>query len=161
MSWFDDNLGNDLARQLIRINVNIDGQIIDRDVRPDVDINYDMLEEELQNISASFSFWAILLAECKKIVAIIERKVKRRRGEVTNLLLNEAKKEGVRLRGTDVKDLIETDDLIEKLEAQLILANRSLSKIFAVVDAMRMKSEMLRSLAGFKKQEMRDSDQST
>jgi len=154
-----DDVGADIAKQLMHIRVQLSkDQVIEKDIRPDVTIDYDMLEEQLQQTPATFAFWSMLLAESKKQVAIFERAIQRRKGEVTKMLLDEAKNDGTKLRGSDVKDLIEADDDLNSLNAQLILANRTQSKLFAVVEAMRMKSEHLRSLAGFKRQELRDAD---
>jgi hypothetical protein len=157
MDWFEENVGPDIARMLIRVRVELtQDQIVDKDVRPDVLIDYDMLEEQLQTTPASFAFWSMLLAEGKKQVAALERAVKRRRGEAVKELLDEGRKEGVKVRTADVKDLVEADEQLNRLEAKLILAHKTTSKLFAVVDAIRMKSEHLRSLAGFKRQEQRD-----
>lgn len=161
MSWFDDNLGEDIARQLIRVRIDVNGTMVDRDVRPDVIIDYEVLEDQLVETPQAFLHWGFMLAEAKKNVASLERAIKMRRGQVTKDLLSEARKEGVKLRGSDIQDLIETDEQLSSLEAKMILANRTLSKLFAVVDAIRMKSEHLRSLSGFKKQEMRDVEQGT
>ena len=53
-------------------------------------------------------------------------------------------------------EIVEADDKILELQTFLMLAQRSLGKLYGFVDAIRMKSEHLRSLAGFKRQEMRD-----
>lgn len=154
--WFSENLGDDLSKQLIRIKAEIDGQTLEKDVRPDVAINYEYLEDQLVETPSMYVFWGTLLAEYRKQVAIIERAIKTRRGKVTRELLDEANKTGVKLRASDVNDLIEADDKINTLEAKLIIVNKTLSKLFCIVDAIKMKSEHLRSLAGFKKQELRD-----
>ncbi|MEM3000683.1 MAG: hypothetical protein QXP41_00625 [Candidatus Nitrosocaldus sp.] len=158
MTWFDDNLG-DIANQLIRIKMEVDGKYIERDVKPDVIIDYEVLEDQLIETPQAFVYWGFMLAEAKKNVATIERAIAVRRGQVTKTLLEEARKEGVKLRASDIEDLVETDEQLNQLETRLILANRTLSKLFAIVEAVKMKSEHLRSLAGFKKQELKDAEQ--
>jgi hypothetical protein len=156
-NWFEKaDIGEDVARTLFKLRVEVDGRIVERDFQPDVIIDYENLEEQLDETPALFAFWSSLLAEGKKQSATLERMIKRRKGEVTKHLLQEAREQGVKLRGSDVEDLIETDDDLNKLEAKLIIANKTLSKLFAIVDAVRMKSEHLRSLAGFKRQEQRN-----
>ncbi len=155
-NWFSENLGDDLSKQLIRIKVDVDGQTIEKDIRPDVTIDYEYLEEQLVETPSIYVFWGTLLAEYRKQVAILERALKVRRGEVTRELLNEANKTGVKIRASDVNDLIEADEKVNSLEAKLIIVNKTLSKLFCIVESIRMKSEHLRSLAGFKKQEIRD-----
>lgn len=158
MSWFDENLGDDLANQLIKIKITVNDQKVERDVRPDVIIDYDQLERQLEETPSMFVFWSMLLAEAKKEVATLERVIAVRRGQVTRELLDAAKVENVKTRASDIESLMESDQRIIDLESKLILANRTLSKMFAIVDAIKMKSEHLRSLAGFKKQELRDSE---
>jgi len=155
MSWFDD-VNQDIAKQLITVKLTLPEGTVERDFRPDVEIDYDNLVDQLAETPAMFSFWACLLAETRKQVAVLERKVKRRRAEVTRTLLEEARSKDVKLRRDDVEDLIESDELLNKFEAEAIVANRHMSKLFAIVDAVKMKSEHLRSLAGFKRQEQRD-----
>lgn len=158
MSWFDENLGDDLANQLIKIKTTVNDQKVERDVRPDVIIDYDQLERQLEETPSMFVFWSMLLAEAKKEVATLERVIAVRRGQVTRELLDAAKNENVKTRASDIESLMESDQRIIDLESKLILANRTLSKMFAIVDAIKMKSEHLRSLAGFKKQELRDAE---
>lgn len=156
MSWFDNALGGDFAK-LFHIKMEIDGSTYERDIRPDVAIDYDVLETQLQETPSIFCTWAMFLAEARKAVSVIERAIKNRRGQLTRELLDAAKKEGTKLRASDVEFLLEDDEEVQRLEAKLIGANKNLSKLFAIVDALRMKSENLRSLAGFKRQEYRDS----
>lgn len=156
MGWYETNVPEDIAKQLITLRFPVQDGVVERDFRPDVEIDYDDLVKQLEETPAMFSFWANLLAEVRKQVAVLERKVKRRKGEVTRTLLDEASTKGVKLRRDDVVDLIEADDLLNKFEAELIMANKHLSKLFAITDAIKMKSEHLRSLAGFKRQEQRD-----
>jgi hypothetical protein len=155
--WYSENVPEDIAKMLITLRFPVQDGLIERDFRPDVEIDYEDLVKQLEETPAIFSFWANLLAEVRKQVAVIERKATRRRGEVTRTLLDEAKQAGVKLRRDDVEDLIEADDLLNKFEAELVIANRHMSKLFAITDALKMKSEHLRSLAGFKRQEQRDS----
>lgn len=157
MGWYESNVPEDIAKQLITLRFPVQDGVVERDFRPDVEIDYDDLVRQLEETPAMFSFWANLLAEVRKQVAVLERKIKRRKGEVTRTLLDEARSKDVKLRGDDVRDLIEADDQLNKFEAELIMANKHLSKLFAITDAIKMKSEHLRSLAGFKRQEQRDS----
>lgn len=156
MSWFGENVNDDVAKIVITLRFPVQDGVVERDFRPDVEIDYDNLVKQLEETPAMFSWWAALLAEVRKNVAVLERKIKRRKGEVTRELLDAAKNEGTKLRRDDVLDLIEADDLVNKYEAELIMANKYLSKLFAITDALKMKSEHLRSLAGFKRQEQRD-----
>lgn len=156
--WFDDNIVEEIAETIIRVKVNLPKQrYVERDFRPDVAVEYDNLEVQLEHTPSSFAFWSVVLAEHRAAVAIIERKIKARRAALTNELLEKAKLDGVKIAQWQVETLIETDDTLITFESELILANRTLSKLYAIVDAIRMKSDNLRSLAGFKREELKES----
>lgn len=159
MSWFEDNnIGDDIAKQLLRIKFTDGENVIERDMRPDVIIDYDNLEHQLDETPAAFLFYSSMLAEAKKQVATLERTIKYRRARLAKELVDASKNDAVKLRASDIEILLDSDDNILALETKLLGAERTLSKVYAAVDAIKMKSEHLRSLAGFKKQELRDSD---
>ena len=155
--WFDANIEDDVAKAVIRVQIKLaDGTTFTRDFRPDVDINYDALEDQLATIPSTYAYWAMVMSEQKMIVGMLERKSKHRRSVVAKTIIDTAKASGISLRGTDIKELIESDPTLEQIEAELLIAQRSAGKLWNIEEALRMKSESLRSLAGFKKQEMRD-----
>ena len=151
--WYDDKIEKDISDTIIRLSVSLGkDKVVNRDFRADVAIDYDMLEKELEDMPARFSFWASVLAEQRAEVSKFDRMIKVRRAAIVHELL-----EGdASIPKWKVDDLIEVDPNLIKLETRLIIAKRTESKLFAIVDALRMKSEHLRSLAGFKRQEMRD-----
>lgn len=160
--WFTDNVSEDVAKSLFKIEIKLDdGRTIERDYVADVDIDYDNLEEQMKDMPSIYSFWSVLLAEQKLIVSKIERQIKRRRGKIVEELTSNAKNSEETktarsaLRATDIKELIEADDNLLALETKYILAERTLSKLYAVVKALEIKSDNLRSLCSIKKQEMR------
>lgn len=156
-AWFDDNIPREIADALALVRVKLaSGTEVARDFRPDVDINYDDLEEQLAKAPSAYAYWAMVFSEQKTIVGVVERRVKKRRACVAETVLSTAKSEGMTLRATDMKELIEGDDELNRLEAELLIARRAEGKLYHIVEAIRMKSEHLRSLAGFKKQELRD-----
>jgi hypothetical protein len=154
--WFADNVPEDVASIVVRISVKASGKEISKDFRTDVEIDYDNLEEQLARTPSAFAYWAGVLSEQKMVVGVWERKIKRRRAVVAEQILKASKAEGISLRAADIKELIEADDVLEKLEAELLIAQRSAGKLYNIVEAIKMKSEHLRSLAGFKRQELRD-----
>lgn len=151
--WFDDNIEPDISDTIIRLSVSLgNNKTVNRDFRPDVAIDYDMLVKELEDMPARFAFWATVLAEQRAEVSKFDRIIKVRRAAIVHELL-----EGdASIPKWKVDDLVESDEKLIKIETRLIMAKRTESKLFAIVDALRMKSEHLRSLAGFKRQEMRD-----
>lgn len=155
--WFEDNIPEEIAKAIIRVDVTLPNKTkIKRDFRPDVAIDYDGLEKQLEETPSSFAFWSAVLAEQRAVVAIVEQKRKARKAALTQELLEKARMEGIKIAQWQVDNVVEVDDMLIGHEAELILANRSQSKLFAVVDAIRMKSDNLRSLAGFKREELKE-----
>jgi hypothetical protein len=154
--WFTKNVPEDLANRIIKIRVNLGKEIVEKDFRPDLHIDYETLEQDLEAIPQIFAYWAMVYSEAKAEVAKLDRIIKRRRAVVMETILQEAKKNEMPKVSKDVmKELIEKDDKILEIESKLILANRNMGKLWNIVEAMKIKAEALRSLAGFKRQEQR------
>ncbi len=155
--WFAKNVEEDIAKAVVRLSIKLPNRTnIDRDFRPDVEINYDQLETQLEEVPSIFSFWSSVLAEQRAVSTAMERKVKLRRAVLTNSLIEDAKANNIKIAQWQVETLMESDKDLGDFETASIIANRNLSKLFAIVDAIRMKSEALRSLAGFKREELKD-----
>jgi hypothetical protein len=156
--WFEENINPDVAKALIRLRVDLgDGRVVERDFRPDLKIDYEMLEEDLQQTPQAFAFWAAVYSEQKAVVAKLERKAKRRRAIMYQTIIEETKKEQwPKVPEKIFKELVEKDEELLKIELSLTLANRTMGKLFNIVDAIKMKSDHLRSLAGFKREEQRN-----
>lgn len=156
--WFEKNISDDIANYVANISVSLmNREKFSKDIRPDVEIEYDDLEKQLEETPSIFAFWSMLLADQKAVVSVIERKLNLRRATLTNKFIDEAKASSTKLAQWQVDILLEGDEELNRLEAQNIIASKTLSKLFAVVESIRMKCDNLRSLSGFKKTELRDS----
>jgi hypothetical protein len=154
--WFSKNVPEDLATRIIKIRVNLGKEIVEKDFRPDLHIDYETLEQDLEAIPQIFAYWAMVYSESKAEVAKLDRMVKRRRAMVMETILQEAKKNEMPKVSKDIfKELIEKDEKLTAIELKLLLANRNMGKLWNIVEAMKIKAEALRSLAGFKRQEQR------
>lgn len=158
MSWIKDNIDKDISNILCEIELIVikDGKKVKlktRDFRPDLDVDYDNLEAQLEEIPSQHAFWSLLLAEQESELSILERKNKFKRAQITEQILDEAKKNNVKLPRWEMDELLEAHSDVGIVEMKLILAKRNKLKLKAVVDSLKMKSESLRSLAGFKRQE--------
>lgn len=157
MSWITDNIEESIATYMMKLTIDLPNKTtVERNFTADVDIDYELLVEQLAQIPAIYAFWSQILAECKKQVAVIDRMIAVKRGRLLRDFYEEARKTGTKTRKEDVDDLIETDEELNKLEVKKIGAERQVSKLFAIVRALEMKAECMRSLSGFKKQEQRD-----
>lgn len=156
--WFEENINPDIAKALVRLKVDLgDGRVIERDFRPDLKIDYETLEEDLQHTPQSFAFWATVYSEQKAVVAILERTAKRRRAILYEMIIDESRQDKwPKVPEKIFKELAEKDENLLRIELKLALANRTMGKLYNIVDAIKMKSDHLRSLAGFKRQEQRD-----
>lgn len=156
MSW-TENLDEDLANAVFKVQVKLpSGQVVDRNFKADFDINYDMLEEQLAETPAQLAFFSAVLAEQRFTVKKLERMIARRRAVIAQDANETAKTEGLKLHKYVIDEVVEVDNEIFELQAKLMLEERTLSKLYGFVDSLKGKMESLRSLAGFKRQEMRD-----
>lgn len=155
--WIDQNIPEDVIGVVVRVHVKLSGgKEISRDFRSDLNIDYDSLEDQLRTTPSIYAYWAMVLSEQKTVVGVLDRKIKRRRAIVADTVIKTAKAQGTKLSATDVKELVESDEDLEKIEAEYLIAQRASGKLYHIVEAIKMKSEHLRSLAGFKRQELRD-----
>lgn len=172
--WFareeiESDLLDVVASIRLPVRVQKDGkptfQIVERSFREDLGITMIDLEEQMMDAPSIYAFWSSLLSEQQMMVAALERKVKIRRAAVKRELKAEAAKLAASggglssrtgLNRDDIDDLMSDDTEIMDLEADLIKARRTEGKLWGIVNAVKMKAETMRSLAGFKKQEYED-----
>ena len=155
--WVKNNFEDLLADTVFKLRVQLpNGKVVNKDFSIDVEIDYDMLEEQLAETPVIYAFLSSVLSEQKCACAKLESMIARRRAKVVQHANETAKTEGLKLHKYILDDLVIADDQVLELQGKLMLAQRSLGKLYGFVDAIRMKSEHLRSLAGFKRQEMRD-----
>lgn len=157
MSWINDNIDEPISEYLLKLSVSLPNKTtVERNFIADVSIDYTNLEEQLADIPSIYAFWSMILAECKKQSAVLDRYIARKKASLMRDLYDAGKAQDKRIRKEDIEDLVESDDELNELEVKRIASERQVSKLFAIVRALEMKAECMRSLAGFKKQEQRD-----
>ncbi len=157
-SWVKSNFDEDLAAAVFKLKVELpNGKIVTRDFSVDLGIDYDMLEEQLAETPSIFAFLSSILSEQKYVCAKYERLIARRRAIIAQNAKETADAGGMKLHKYVLDEIVEADDKILELQSKLMIAQRTLGKLYGFVDSMRIKSDNLRSLAGFKRQEMYDS----
>jgi hypothetical protein len=119
----------------------------------DIDVDYDALEESLQTMPAQYTYWAAVFSTYKALVAQVERRTKTRRGVIAREAVSKASEHNVKLTDTQLKTIIEADEDLVKLEMLTINMQANANKLYHMLEAIRMKSDHCRSLAGFKRQE--------
>lgn len=164
--WILANVPRELINSsLFKFNVKL--QVVERmddnnrpvyknitvDMLANVDIDYETLEESICRIPAEYAFWSAVYSEVRLGVAIAERKLKVRRAEATRAVLDEAKRNNVKLTVDQIKNIVEADELITKAEIAYSDIQMKAGKLYNMVEAIKMKAELVRTLAGFKKLE--------
>jgi hypothetical protein len=155
LGWIADNIEPGVSGYLFNIQVvNVKGDIYQRNVIPDLEVNFDQLEEQLEATPEMIAFWDMLLAETKMNVEIIELKIRKLRGEITERMIKDSREAKYEYRYNELRDVITTDKSILQLEIELIRSRWKMNRVKVVVESLSRKFDALRSLSGFKKAEM-------
>lgn len=133
------------------------GKKVEVDILPDLDLDYEILEEQMQDIPAQYAFYAAFYSELRLMVAKAERNLKARRGEATQFVASQAKERGTKLAADSIKQIVESDEKLCQADDRLQKAQMLCGKIYHMLEALKMKAELARSLAGFKRQEQEKS----
>jgi stalled ribosome alternative rescue factor ArfA len=155
MGWLTNNIDPALVEYLFEIKIEKLKNIgsYQRNFAKDIEINFDLLEEQLQETPEMIAFWDMLLAEMKMRVETISHAIRVQRGKITARIINEAQAKQLEVKSTELKELINADPEMIRLELRLISAKRAEEKLKVVVEAATRKFDALRSLSGFKRVE--------
>jgi hypothetical protein len=161
--WATSNVSETVAySSIFKFKVKFsNGHEEEVDLLADLDIDYDILENILEEIPAQYMFWAAVYSELKSTVAVAEMKVGRRRAILTNEILNSFKAKSIKLTDKQLTNLIDKDDKLASLQLGLAVAQKKTGKVYHMVEAIRLRSEHCRSLAGFKRQDKEQSGHQT
>ena len=153
MSWITDNIQPEIVEYLFNLKITLPNRIgvFQRDIVPDIEVDFELLEEQLQQTPQMICFFNMLLAEQTSKVKQIERRAKAMRGKVAKTILAQDKD----IRRTDISDIVNADESIIRIDWQAIKEQEIQDKLEATVDALTKKFEALRSLSGFKKGELK------
>ncbi len=129
-------------------------QTIEVDILPDLDLDYDIIDEQMASLPAQYAFWSAVYSEVRLGVAIAERKLKARKSEVSRLILDEYQKEKLKPPAADtLKTFVESDKRLDESEINFQHAQMQAGKLYHMLEALKMKAELARSLLGLKKQD--------
>lgn len=161
--WVSSNVSEPMASsQIFRFQTKFpNGHVEEIDLFADLDIDYDILETHLEEIPAQYMFWAAVYSELKSMVAIAEMKVDRRRAALTKEILEQFKTKAIKLTDKQLTNLIAIDDKLATLQVELAATQKKTGKVYHMVEAIRLRSEHCRSLAGFKRQDKEQSGHQT
>lgn len=159
--WFEDRVPDEVASSsLFKFNIKVGKfkQSITINMIADIDIDYDNIRQQLEDAPAEFAYWAAIYSELKMQTIILDRKIKARRGKLVDSAVKGAFKASTRLTDKQVAAIVEADKELGRMEAESALINKHCGKMYFMVEAIRMKSDNLRSLAGFARAELQDSN---
>lgn len=124
------------------------------DLLPDLDLDYEQLPQQMADVPATYAFWATVYSEAKLRVSVEERRLKAVRGKLTQAALSEGSKYNIKLTADQVKTVIESDPEITKADMKLSIAQMQCGKLYHMLEALRIKADMARSLFGMKRKEL-------
>lgn len=164
-AWFRENVSADLSDStLFRFQVKLLAQNEDGtakrvmvDILPDLNLDLENLIEQMEVLPAQYAFWAAVYSEAKMACALAERELKTRRGKVTELITEQSREQGLKFSVETIKTIVESHEELVRADALLQKAQMKAGKLFNMMEALKMKAELARSLAGFKRQEMSNS----
>lgn len=155
-SWYQENIPPEVYQaQAFRFNVKLaNGNTVEINIPVMTEVNYDTLEEDMADVPSQLSYFGVIHSELKYATAILDRRIKARRGILTEKALDYANAEKLKITDTQLKTVIEGDDVLNKLEEELAKAWKDAGKLYYLVETVKAKLEVTRSLAGFKRQEL-------
>ena len=159
MSWVKKNITVEVADYLFNIKVSSLPDrigVFQKDVKDDLAIDYDTLEDQMMEMPEVIAFWDMILASQKAKVASIETSMESLKGQIVRRLVEQGRQEKVDIRRSDLDDMVNADEEMMAKKASFIMESRNEDKLKAVVNGLRIKADMLRSLAGFKREEKKE-----
>lgn len=154
-TWLSQHVPTEiLGSKLFKFKVKlVDGTTVTVDITNDIEIDYERLEEQMDQVTGQYVWWSSIYSEVRAMVTLLERRIKIRRGVLVEAALTTARDIGARLTDKQAEKVVETDEMLNKWEVQLAVLQKNTGKLFHMVQAIQMKSELLRSRSGFKRQE--------
>lgn len=168
-SWVEENIaavapdlmGTTLFKFKVRLQV-ISGKDdnskpifkeIDVDMLPDLDLDYEILEQQMQDVPSQYAFWSSVYSEVRMGVAIAERKLKMKYGQAYEQVQKEFEANKIKPTIEVIKRIVEKDTNIMKADIEYQKLQMQAGKLYHMLEALKMKAELARSLAGFKRNE--------
>lgn len=170
--WFERNvatvapelLNSTLFKFKVKLQVYEDGdegkltfKQIEVNMLPDLTLDYDNLEQLMQDLPAQYAFWAAVYSEVRMGVAVAERKLKMRYGKVMEKITQEFEDRKLKPTIEVIKRIVEKDESLAKADIEYQKMQMQAGKLYHMIEALNKKVELARSLAGFKRNEQHHS----
>jgi hypothetical protein len=151
--WWED-LPEDIANTVFRLEMTIPGKgSVAKDLRPDLKVMQDSIEDHLRMNAAARYFWSVLHADMRAHVGKLERLLKSRKGIARKKIAEELSQTEIKQTDKLLDALVDSDAEVLKIEDDIGDAWHKVNKLASLITSIDMRHESLRSLAGFKKGE--------
>lgn len=151
--WWESNIDPDISKSLIKLKSKLSGKSVTRNWTEDLSLDYDNLDEDMEQIPSILAFWSAVLAEARREKSLNEMKMDIRRSKILKSI-SDNMQEGVKLTVKDKDDIVKVDQEWNKLRAAEIEIDVTISKLFGIVDALKIKADNLRSFSSMKRAEL-------
>ena len=161
--WFQEHVPLDLANSnLFKFKVKLqNGTVCEVNLAQDIDIDFEILEDQHERIPAQYIYWAAIYSELRCAVAVLELRMRSKKHLILRKILEEFHARNAKPTDKQTNALLDGDSDLVKFEAELAILQRNCGKVYHMVEAIRLRSEHSRSLAGFKRQEKEQSGRLT
>lgn len=154
--WWEGNIDTELSDIIVELKASLSGKKITKKWVDDLSLNYENIDNDMENIPSIIAFWSAVLAEARREKGIIKMKMDIRKSKIlegTKSLI----KEGVKLTVQDKENIVCVDERYIELQKREIDLDATVSKLFGIVDALKIKADNLRSFAAMKRAELNNS----
>jgi hypothetical protein len=159
MNWFEDTVEEEIIDYLftlrLRVGTKSGVKVIERNVSPELVIDFELLEEQLATTPQMISFYNQLLADQSYLVEKLGRQIRTKEGQVWDSISKDLRSQGLDVRSTDLKKLTSADPMLSEMEDRYFKEKRKETKLKSVIQDLIRKFDALRSLSGFKRDERR------
>jgi len=154
--WWTKSVDSDIRDIIIKLNIKLNNKSVDKDWTEDLSLDYENLDDDMEKMPSILAFWSAVLAEARKEKSLIDVKMDIRRAKVLDSL-KDLIKDGIKFTVQDKENLVNVDPTYLTLRNKLINAELTVSKLFGIVDALKVKADNLRSFSAMKRAELHNS----
>jgi len=123
------------------------------DLLPDLDLDYEILEQQMLDFPAQYAFWASVYSEVRMGVAVAERRLKMRYGTAMERVQQEFADRNLKPTVEVIKKIVEKDADLAKADLEYQKLQMQAGKLYHMLEALKAKIDVARSVVGFKRQE--------
>lgn len=151
--WWKANVDADISDVIIKLNSTLSGKSVTKDWTEDLSLNYEDIDTDMENIPSILAFWSAVLAEARREKGLVQVKMDIRRSKVMDGI-KDLIKDGVKFTVDDKNNLVSVDPKYLEFQKKQIDLDSTISKLFGIVEAIKIKADNLRSFAAMKRAEL-------